>query len=236
FAGGYEFVFAGLPENVEYYVTAGALASKHFQIRVSDLPVVKQIRVTYHYPAWTGMPPEIEERGGDLRAVAGTEAELNISTDRALAGGQIQLDNGQPIQLTGGANNVYHATVKMDRDGVYHVAGIEQGQPVRVSEDFFIEARKANPPQISLVRPRGDYHANPIEEVTVAAKAMDEYGLTDFALHYSVNGGPETTVDLLRQKREKQADGSTTISLEAFKLVPGDLVSIYATAKDANAE
>src|SRR5580700_2573045 len=68
FAGGYQFLFAGLPENVEYYVTAGAMASKHFNIRVTDLPAVKQIRVTYHYPAWTGMPPEVEERGGDLRA------------------------------------------------------------------------------------------------------------------------------------------------------------------------
>ena len=60
---------------------------------------MKQIRVTYHYPAWTGMPPEVEERGGDLRAVTGTEAELEVSTDRPLQGGQIQLDNGQQIQL-----------------------------------------------------------------------------------------------------------------------------------------
>src|SRR6202166_2363222 len=75
FAGGYQFVFAGLPENVEYYVTAGAMTSQHYNIRVTDLPSVKQIRVTYHYPAWTGMPNEIEERGGDLRAVIGTTAE-----------------------------------------------------------------------------------------------------------------------------------------------------------------
>jgi hypothetical protein len=237
FAGGYEFLFAGLPENVEYYVTAGAMTSKHFNIRVTDLPAVKQIRVTYHYPTWTGMPSEVEERGGDLRAVTSTEAELDVSTDRPLQGAQIQLDNGQQIQLSGGQNNVYHGAVKMDRDGVYHVAGVEQGQPVRVSEDFFIEARKANPPQISLVRPgRGDYHASPIEEVTVAAKATDEYGLRGVALHYSVNGGPETTVDLLHKNGEKQADGSTTLSLENFKLVPGDLVSVYATAKDGNAE
>ena len=237
FAGGYEFLFAGLPENVEYYVTAGAMTSKRFNIHVTDLPAVKQIRVTYHYPAWTGMPSEVEERGGDLRAVTGTEADLEVSTDRPLPGGRIQLDNGQQVQLSGGLNNVYRGAVKMDRDGVYHVAGVEAGQPVRVSEDFFIEARKANPPQISLVRPgRGDYHASPIEEVTVAAKATGDYGLNGVALHYSVNGGPETTVDLLRQKGQKQADGSTTLSLEDFKLVPGDLISVYATARDANAE
>src|SRR5208282_1867144 len=102
--------------------------------------------------------------------------------------------------------------------------GVEAGQAVRVSEDFFIEARKANPPQISLVRPgRGDYRASPIEEVTVAAKATGEYALNTVELHYSVNGGPETTVDLLKQKGAKQADGSTTLSLENFNLIPGDL-------------
>src|SRR5262249_34447018 len=153
FAGGYQFVFAALPENVEYYVTAGAMTSKHYNIRVTDLPSVKQIRVTYHYPSWTGTPPEIEERGGDLRALTGTEAEMEITTDRRLPGGQIQLDSGQKIQLAAGENNHYRATVKMDHDGVYHVSGIQDGQNVRVSEDFFIEARKANPPQIALVRP-----------------------------------------------------------------------------------
>jgi hypothetical protein len=236
FAGAYQFLFAGLPEKVEYYVTAGAMSSKHFQIRVTDLPAVTQIRVTYHYPTWTGMPTEVEERGGDLRAVTGTEAELEVSTDRPLQGGQIQLDSGQKIQLTSVRNNVYRGAIKMDQDSVYHVAGVADGQSVRVSEDFFIEARKPNPPQISLLRPQGDYHASPIEEVTVGAKATDDYGLRDVELHYSVNGGPETTLNLLRRKGEKQADGSTTISLEDFKLVAGDLISVYATAKDGNAE
>ena len=37
----YQFVFAGLPENVEYYVAAGALASPHYTVRVVDLPAVK---------------------------------------------------------------------------------------------------------------------------------------------------------------------------------------------------
>jgi hypothetical protein len=237
FAGGYQFLFAALPENVEYYVTAGAMTSQHYNIHVTDLPSVKQIRVTYHYPAWTGIPSEIEERGGDLRAVVGTEAELEVTTDRPLQGGAIKLDSGQQVQLTGGENNVYRGKVKMDQDGVYHVAGVAENQPVRVSEDFFIEARKADPPQIALVRPgHGDYHASPIEEVTIAAKATGEYGLKEVTLHYSVNGGPEKTVDLLPKKGEKQTTGATTLSLEEFKLVPGDLISVYATAKDANAD
>ena len=70
----YQFVFAGLPENVEYYVAAGPLVSPHYKVRVVDLPSVKEIRVTYHYPKWTGMKPVTEEHSGDLRAIEGTDA------------------------------------------------------------------------------------------------------------------------------------------------------------------
>ncbi len=54
-ASTYEFLFSSLADNVEYYVEAGAVESKHYNLRVVDLPGVKKIRVTYHYPSWTGM-------------------------------------------------------------------------------------------------------------------------------------------------------------------------------------
>jgi hypothetical protein len=235
-ASGFQFIFAGLPENVEYYVEAGPLSSRHFNIRVLDLPGVKNVRVTYRYPAWTRLQNVTEERGGDLRAVEGTQADLEIETDRPLRDGVLVLDDEKQIKLTGGEGNHYKGTILMQKDGVYHVAALDQGQPVRLSNDFFIEARKAEPPNVIIARPGHDYRSSPIEEVTVAIKADDEFGLADMTLHYSVNGGPEQTVDLLKQKGVKQADGSTTLSLEDFKLVPGDVVSLYATAKDNREE
>jgi hypothetical protein len=56
------------------------------------------------------------------------------------------------------------------------------------------------------------------------------------SLHYSVNGGPDQEVNLLKQPGAKDASGSSTLSLEDFKLQPGDVVSLYATAKDNHAE
>jgi hypothetical protein len=233
---GFQFIFGGLPESVEYYVEAGPLDSKHFNIRVLDLPNVKNVRVTYHYPSWTHLQNVTEERGGDLRAVEGTEADLEVETDKPMRDGILVLDDEQQIRLSAGEGNVYKGTVHMEKDGVYHVAALDQGQPVRLSNDFFIEARKAEPPNVIIARPGHDYRASPIEEVTVAVKADDEFGVSEMTLHYSVNGGPEQTIDLLKQKGAKQADGSTTLSLEDFKAVPGDVVSLYAIAKDAHTE
>ena len=44
---------------------------------------------------------------------------------------------------------------------------------------------------------------------------------------------PEKVVSLLPQKGAKTADGKYVIALEDYKLSPGDLVSLYAAAKDA---
>ena len=96
----YEFVLAGLPESVEYYVAAGPLVSPHYTVRVVDLPSVKEIHVTYHYPKWTGMKPVTEEHSGDLRAIEGTDADVELKMDRPLKDGQLTLDDGRAIQLT----------------------------------------------------------------------------------------------------------------------------------------
>jgi hypothetical protein len=235
-ASGFQFLFAGIPENVEYYVEAGPLHSRRFKIRVTDVPTVKQILVTYHYPPWTGMGSVTEERGGDLRAIEGTEAHLEVTMDRPLDGGALVLDDNRQVSLSHGTGNTYEASLKMEKDGSYHIAGLDHDQSIRLSEDFFIEASKADPPDLVISKPAGDYRASPIEEVTVSVKADDPFGLNDLSLHYSVNGGAEQTVNLLKQKGEKTEDASTTLALENFKLVPGDIVSVYATAKDAHAE
>jgi hypothetical protein len=238
---GFQFLFPTVADDLEYYVEVGPLSSRHFHLRVADVPAVKQIRVTYHFPSWTQRPDAVEEHGGDLRAIEGTQAELQIRTDRPLPGGVLVMDDGREIALAAGAGNTYRVTLPIDRDGAYHVAGREQlgreqAQLVRISEDYFIEAGEVKPPEVAIVRPQGDYRASPIEEVTVAATARDEFGLSNFALRYSVNGGPEKTVGLLRASGAQQASGSTTLSLESLHLVPGDVVSFYVWAKDARAE
>jgi len=79
-AGGYRnFFLCDWLENVgTYYVTAGAMTSKHFNIHVTDLPAVKQIRVTLSLPRLDRHAFRRRERSGDLRAVIGTEAELDV--------------------------------------------------------------------------------------------------------------------------------------------------------------
>src|SRR5271170_934942 len=70
----------------------------------------------------------------------------------------------------------------------------------------------------------------------LGVKAADQFGLDELHLHYSVNGGPNRDVNLLKSPGAKNVNGSYTLPLEDFKLVPGDLVSLYATARDGHSE
>ncbi len=229
----YEFLFAALAEPVEYYAEAAGVRSKTFKLDVIDMPAIRKIKVTYHYPAWLHLPDATEDPGGDLRAVAGTIAEVTIETDRPLKNGAIEMDDGSKIPLDSGSSNVVVAKIPIQKDGMFHYSATEQGQSVRLSEDYFIEARQDNAPNVKITHPGADARVSPIEEVSIEVAADDDFALESMDLHYSVNGGAEKAVNLLNHKGEKSAEGKTTIYLEDYKLQPGDVVAVYATAKDA---
>src|SRR5581483_710939 len=130
------------------------------------------------------------------------------------------LDDGRQIPLTAGSGNVSHGVIKVEKDGSYHVALRDSTHVERISEDYLIAASAVKPPEVALVRPERDYRASPIEEVTLAANANDPFGLSELTLHYSVNGGPEQTVNMLQptQAGAARASGTTLLNLESLKL------------------
>jgi hypothetical protein len=230
------FLFAGLGESVDYYVTAGSLRSQQYTLTAVDLPSIQKFKTTYHFPAWLGMADEVEDPGGDLRAVTGTEAYLEIETDKPLENPVLILDSGLRVPVSSRTPTQHLVTVRILQDGAFHLAMLERGKAVRLSDDYFIEALKEGPPEVRISRPGRDSKVSPIEEVNFVVEASDDFGLTSLTLHYSVNGGAEQTVNLPLQRGAKTAEGNYLLALEDFKLSPGDNVMYYAKAKDAKAE
>jgi hypothetical protein len=225
-----------LPDTVQYYVESNGVRSKTYNLTAIELPGIKKLRVTYNYPKWAGLKPAVEEPGGDLRAIEGTEASVAIETDKPLKSAVLILDNGERIDMQKGEGNWLAANVPIKTDGMYHIATVDKSEDIRLSDDYFIEAQKEQPPKVKIARPARDFKVNPIEEVSVQVEAEDDFALQDVSLSYSVNGGPEKNVSLLKHKGAKTAEGETLLSLEDFKLVPGDVVALHARAKDARSE
>ncbi len=231
--GTYGFLIASLMENTDYRVEAGRLQSAAHTLTVVDLPSVRRIRVTYNYPAWLGLAKRVEDPGGDLRAVEGTEAVIEVETDRPLNEGQMVLDDGRKIRLEKTGERTSTARVRIEREAVYHIAALDEGESVRISEDYFIEPKAEKPPEVRIARPGRDARVSPIEEVVIEVEASDDYALTALELRYSVNAGAEKAVAFPQSRGAKDGKGKTLIALEDYKLEPGDILSMYAVARDA---
>ena len=199
---------------MEYYVEAGRSTSPHFTLTAKDIAGVQRLRVVVHPPTWLGLKDVVDDPGGDVRTVEGAQAEISVLTDRPLEQGVLVMEDGSRVELKHADGNWLKASLKITKDGSYHVAAIDGGETIRISEDYFIEAKKDEAPSIKIAQ--SDVHASPIEEVPITVEAADDFGLNNVELHYSVNGGKDEVVPLLKSKGGKQANGKATIALENY--------------------
>src|ERR1700722_7970600 len=194
---GFAFLLVRVPDDVHYYVEAGGIKSATYKLHTIDLPAVKNLRVTYNSPSWTGLAAVTEDPGGDLRAVEGTVAKLEIQTDKGLSNAQVVFEEGKPINLDASTNNRTTTNIPIEKDGTYHIAVMDHGELVRLTDDYFIEARRVGMPTVRITKPGKDAKVSPIEEVPIAVSGEDDYPLQELNVHYSVNGAPEKVVSML---------------------------------------
>ena len=88
-----------LTSATEYYAEANEVRSRIFKLTIADLPAVRKFSLELRFPAYTGLPVERIEEGGDVAAVRGTTVTVRATTSRAVQGGSIRLDDGTTVQL-----------------------------------------------------------------------------------------------------------------------------------------
>jgi hypothetical protein len=247
---GFDFSFYAIREPLRYYVTSAGVRSEEFEIQVVDLPRVSSVKLTYQYPQWTQLDILTEDPGYDIRAVAGTEVEVEVRTDRPLSDAELVVNGESLTMLPGG--NVATATLEVSEEGEYYVSTLFNGDPVRLSDTYFIDVVPDNRPAVTIVKPGRDWRASNIEEVSLRIQASDDFGLDRLELHYAVNGSEWQVTELevegdyalneetLYLEELAKLDEATVLEFLSTedaegvdeRLVPGDLISYFAEAFD----
>ncbi|HEY8061908.1 MAG TPA: DUF4175 family protein, partial [Gemmatimonadales bacterium] len=222
-------------QNTLYYIAAGGLRSPQYRITVTDLPTVRRLAVELHYPTYTGLAPQKTENGGDVAAVTGTTAMLNISSTLPVTAGALHFDDGTTIPLTLGGDGQLTGSFRIQHDGFYRVDLVAtDGSKVPGTVQHSVEALVDHPPSIRIDKPGRDTRVTSVEEVPMSVRASDDYGVRTVQLHYTVNGGADHVVPLTDSTRRGSLDFSAvhTMFLEEMSLHVGDLVAYHATARD----
>jgi hypothetical protein len=232
-ANGYQFEIPSVTRDFTYAVSAGSTTSREFSVTALQVPRVERIDVHYQYPAFSGLRARVEEDGGDIYAPAGTEVRLEIHPDRPVKEGELVMLDGVRSGLAATATGTLETTFRVDEDGSYRVSLTDvEGLQNPGETEYFIRTMDDRPPEVRVLRPGGDRQVTPLEEVTIEARADDDYGVERLDLIYSVRGGPERTVRLPGPAAAPSVTGSHTLFVEDLGVQPGDFITYYARARD----
>ena len=227
-----------IQDSVEYYVESNSVRSGVFKLTVVDLPFVKQLDLLLTFPAFAQLPEKNIEDGGDIAALKGTTATITARlTGKVQAARIVFPDGGKSEMKAQGTDFVGEIWVSTDTSYYIELVSVD-GETYRGSNEYDIAVLEDQPPTISFERPGRDKKATNLEEVFTQARAEDDYGVVSIELYFSVNGAEEKNLKLQQLDREsaRKLTATHTFFLEEFGLKPGDFISYYAKARDANHE
>jgi len=221
----------------EYYIEADGVKSPAYHLAVTDLPAVQRLSLELRFPAYTGLPLEKIEQGGDVAAVIGTAVTVRATIMKPARSAAVRLDGGPAVQLARDSLGRWSGSFRVARDGFYRVDLVApDGTEVPGTVEYVIEALEDRSPTVAIEQPGRDAKATAVEEVGIAVRASDDYGVNGLELRYAVNGGAEQKVALTDSTSGKAAPevrAAHTLFLEEMGLKPGDLIAYHVRARDA---
>lgn len=235
-AGAYSVTIPSIDRGFTYRVHAGALRSSAYRVEALDRPRVEGVDLSYVYPSFSGLAPRTETDTGDVYAPVGTAVTVTVRSSKPLRSAQLRATDAEgarslPIAVVG--EKAGEVTFTVARDGAYRIAltdtdAVDNGDET----EYFVRVMDDRPPDVRIIRPAGDRGATRLEEVTLEARAEDDYGVRALELVYAVRGGTEKVVPLGGDGSSTSVSGRHTIYLEDLDVEPGDFVSYYARARD----
>lgn len=243
-------------QDAEYYVKAGDCTTRRFKIEAHVAPVIVVDRLTYDYPAYTGLPRAVVEGQGDVRAIEGTKVTVRATANLDVARAEIDLgcDGRHAVAMKiDGRTATGQITLRTSRE--------DPSQPefrdyqVRFADADGRENRRPTRHQIQVVpdlAPRVELALGALEEVPeevqlpaggsvdVRVSAEDpDFGLRRVALVAQKQGAGLPIAPLLDVPRGASRPGHRgpfqgTYRFEPARLglKPGDVVVYWALAED----
>jgi len=186
-------------------------------------------------PVYTHTPPSSVDDPTEIRPIAGSVVTFS---GRGEAEGIVVHVNAESL-VTNGRDDEWSIRV---------IAGIKP-VAVRFTDRSFERLVVINPlvdapPVVALRSPGKDSVIRaPTGRLTLSADASDDFGIASAVFEYIVSSGEGETFKFrsgtisgtpITAPRATHASMTATLSLDALKLVPGDIVHVRAVARDAN--
>lgn len=231
-----EFVFniASVDRDLHYYLTGGDARSPDYTVRVLRAPTISQFRITYEYPAYTGLSATtVTNTDGHIEGPAGTKVSLAITASEPLQSAMLRM--GEQRLLMDRWRDAYSrrsdfiikadSKYSIDLISVRDVAGSgPTGTSVQAVPDL--------PPQVRLARGGDSLRLNPRDLIPIWYEALDDYGIKSLQILAQVNDQSPVAVPVPLWGDPRRQQDVFNFDLAMLPLGIGDVVKVTAVATD----
>jgi hypothetical protein len=180
---------------------------------VSTTPLVGDVRLTYSYPEYTGLPARtVEGSTGDIAAVKGTRVRVETHPLRKARRALMLLgETGDKGEIAAAVNDgALVAELTVSEDVAYRF-WLEPpfGRSVREERSHHITAEADGPPRVEIMGPADRLELATPRPIEIGYTASDDYGLGAIELVYRVGDRPEQRVSLRDGGGARGAQGRT---------------------------
>ncbi len=199
-------------------------------------PLVADLRITYQYPAYTGLPPRVVEGStGDVVALRGTRVLLEMRPLQSARKAMLLLgEAGEAGEIPATlAQGRLSARMLMERDGAYRVwLSPLWGRALVEARPHRIVTETDRPPEADIMAAADRLELPTPRPIEVSYQARDDYGLHRVELVYKVNDGPEQRLALEDPQGARARRGTTLFEPATAMLTPGARVAYHIEAFD----
>lgn len=229
---------------VQIAFAAGAARSPWLTVDVMRQPRVESVMLKIIPPAYSGRPAREFVLGtSELVALAGSEIEARVTSNRPLSGGEVtltpprSLSRDKPETVVARANGSKEVTLRwkvkyacLVRLDLKDITGANSAAPVELEQKMLPD----NPPVVSLESPAGVTLATPESVVPLKMEVEDDLGLARIDLVRKLSGFRDRGHRLTEDAVEQVYALDEKLEMKKLGVVPGQMLELHAEAHDHN--
>ncbi len=188
------------------------------------------IKVNYHYPDYTGIPPkEVKGSSGDIDAVKGTNVTFEATPLKPLDRGNLIFEKGHIIPLNTEQGRI-KAEFRIVSSGSFYVEDTAGKYRSRV---FSITSLEDKNPRVSIENPsREIIEIDGQDRLDIDYKAEDDFGLTKLMLTWNTKKGESSRLIMGTKGGLKLQEGKFSWELGSADPDPGETIEVRVKAYD----
>jgi hypothetical protein len=226
---------ASVGQSFQYQWTADDFVSPLYHIEVLRRPVIRQFQVTVTPPVYSGLSDQILEPNiGDIRALAGSKAQILISASDHLKGAGLFFKNHSPRPMDLTSPNCARSQWLIAGPDEYYIA-IQDTQnlwnidPIHYSVKIIPDLN----PIARITNPGKDTDLNEQMRLDLGLEAEDDYGFLKTQIIYWIRRGGDLlssiqdtfSIPLTIEPSKRRIVTRYNWNLDSLGLLPQDVIS-----------